>query len=198
MAFERPPGDVLPRPQGRRGSGWRREYDDEFDDFFRTQYPRVVKSVMYAGATFEDAEDAALQAMAQAYICWPLLTHPAAWVRVVALRLYVKQVMKDRRRGDGETAAARRDWPDRGSANTHEEPEEHRRAIAVLRCLPAAQRVAMALTFDGYTPAEIAELLHQKPVTVRSNLRHARMRLRHELQNPAADGKVAGNDKEEA
>jgi len=50
--------------------------------------------------------------------------------------------------------------------------------------LPELQRTAMALTFDGHTPTEIAQLLHQNAATVRSNLRHARMRLRDEFGNP--------------
>jgi RNA polymerase sigma-70 factor (ECF subfamily) len=55
-----------------------REYDDDFNDFFRKEYPKVVKFVMYAGAIFEEAEDAVLQAMTLGHTSWPLLTHPTA------------------------------------------------------------------------------------------------------------------------
>jgi RNA polymerase sigma-70 factor (ECF subfamily) len=133
---------------------------------------------MYAGATFEDAEDAVSEAMARAYTCWPELTQPAAWLRTVALRLYFKKAEKDRRQGHAETTASALDCLDRVSAGPQEERAVHSQVIAVLQCLPHAQRTAMALTFDGYTPAEIAALLQQKSAaTVRSNLRHARMRL---------------------
>lgn len=175
-----------------------REYDDDFNDFFRKEYPKVVKFVMYAGATFEEAEDAVLQAMTLGHTSWPLLTHPTAWVRTVALRLYFKQVNKDRRRSDTETAAARLDCLDRGSVPAPREPDEHSRVIAVLRCLPSAQRTVMALILDGYSPAEIAELLHENPANVRSNLRHARSRLRQELQNPAADEKTLRDEKDKS
>jgi DNA-directed RNA polymerase specialized sigma24 family protein len=74
---------------------------------------------------------------------------------------------------------------DRSSAGEHEEPDERGRVIAALRRLPPAQLTAMALTFDGYTPTEIAQTLHQDASTVRSNLRHARKRLRDEIENPA-------------
>jgi RNA polymerase sigma-70 factor (ECF subfamily) len=141
--------------------------------------------MMYAGATLEEAEDAVSPAMAQAYARWPVLTHPSAWVRRVALRNYLKKVEKDRRRGHAETAASRLNCLDRSSVGEHEEPDERGRVIAALRCLPPAQLTAMALTFDGYTPTEIAQTLHQDARTVRSNLRHARKRLRDEIENPA-------------
>jgi RNA polymerase sigma factor (sigma-70 family) len=167
------------------------EYDDEFDGFFRKEYSRVVKVVMYAGATFEEAEDAVSPAMARAYARWPLLTQPDAWVRIVALRNYLKEVMGDRRRGRLETEAGRRDCLDRLPVKTHEEPDERSWVITVLRRLPPAQLTAMALTFDGYTATEIAQMLDLDASTVRSNLRHARKRLRDEFESPAGGQAVA-------
>lgn len=186
MVSEQPPRDP------------RREYDDDFNEFFRKEYPRVVKSVMYAGAIFEEAEDAVVQAMILARTSWPLLIHPTAWVRIVALRLYFREVKKNRRRSDAETAAARLDCLDLGSVGPSGEPDEHSQVIAVLQCLPPAQRVVMALILDGYSPSEIAELLHLNPDTVRSNLRHARSRLRRELQDPAADERAVDDEKEKS
>jgi RNA polymerase sigma-70 factor (ECF subfamily) len=166
-------------------------YDDEFDGFFRKEYSRVVKVVMYAGATFEEAEDAVSPAMARAYVRWPLLTQPDAWVRIVALRNYLKEVMGDRRRGRLETEAGHRDCLDRLPVKTHEEPDERSWVITVLRRLPPAQLTAMALTFDGYTATEIAQMLDLDASTVRSNLRHARKRLRDEFESPAGGQAVA-------
>ncbi|MGH3976340.1 MAG: sigma-70 family RNA polymerase sigma factor [Pseudonocardiaceae bacterium] len=167
--------------------------DDEFNGFFRKEYSRVVKVVMYAGATLEESEDAVSSAMAQAYARWPWLTQPDAWVRTVALRSYLKKVAKDRRRGQLEMTAARQDCLDRVPVGVHEEPDERSRVIAVLSCLPPAQRTVMALTLDGYTPTEIAQMLHQRAETVRSNLRHARWKLRGELKN-RNDRKETGLD----
>lgn len=177
----------------------RRDYDDDFDDFFRKEYRRVVKFMMYVEAPVEiqDAEDAVSQAMAQAYARWPLLTHPASWVRKAAQRHYIKNAQADRKRDRTETEAAHLDGLDRVPAECREEPDERSRVIAALRCLPPAQREVMALTFDGYTPAEIAKLLHQQPDNVRSNLRHARDRLRREFGKPAAGGRAVGDEKEE-
>lgn len=46
--------------------------------------------------------------------------------------------------------------------------------ITVLRALPPRQRQVLALTIDGWPPAEIAELLGIDPAAVRSNLMKAR------------------------
>ncbi|MFC8202094.1 RNA polymerase sigma factor [Streptomyces sp. NPDC057298] len=46
--------------------------------------------------------------------------------------------------------------------------------LAVLRELPPCQRQALALTFDGFTPAEIAQILDVPAVQVRGNLARAR------------------------
>lgn len=178
-------GSVLSSSRRQRESGQKHGYDDEFNSFFRKEYSRVVKIVMYAGATFEEAEDAVSPAMAQAYTRWPLLTQPDAWVRTVALHNYLKEVTRDRRRGHLETRAAHQDCLDRVAVQAHEEPDERNRVTAVLRRLPPAQLMAMALTFDGYTPTEIAQMLQQDASTVRSNLRHARKRMQDELENPA-------------
>jgi len=184
VVSEQPPGDPAPK------------HDHEFDDFFRKEYLRIVRIVMYSGATFEEADEAVSQAMAQAYFSWPLLTNPPAWVSKVALNVHLKQSNKDRRRRTAEERATRLDCLDRGSPGPQEEPDEYERVIALLKRLPAGQRQVMALTFEGYSPMEIAEQLHQKPGTVRSHLRHARDRL-CKLLNQAADENVVGDEKEE-
>jgi RNA polymerase sigma-70 factor (ECF subfamily) len=53
--------------------------------------------------------------------------------------------------------------------------------MQLLRALPAAQREALALTMDGFTPKEIAEMTGREAVTVRSHLRHARRRLERSM-----------------
>lgn len=151
--------------------------DNGFESFFRNEYLPVVRFVRRAGATTAEAEDAASTAMVAAYRSWAALNNPRAWVRTSALRLYIRQL--ERNRVDVARAiralAAPRYEHDR-------DPGEHSRVVAILRALPPAQLEVMALIFDGYTPAEIAELLDKSPATVRSNLRQARRRLEHLLE----------------
>ncbi|TDD11170.1 hypothetical protein E1294_45525 [Nonomuraea diastatica] len=53
--------------------------------------------------------------------------------------------------------------------------------------LPPVQREIMAWTIDGYTPAEIAELLDKSPPAVRVNLFKARATLRIALAGMGGD-----------
>ena len=52
--------------------------------------------------------------------------------------------------------------------------DQAQQVIAVLRALPPRQRQVLALTIDGWSPAEISELLGIGPAAVRSNLMKAR------------------------
>lgn len=158
------------------------DHDEAFDVFFRDRYRSLVKSVMYAGASMEDAEDAVSAAMVEAYVRWYLLENPAGWVRTAAIHQYVNNTERDRRRPLLEAQAARSAavnalQPDSG------EPDECDRVTAVLRQLPTTQREVMALTIDGFEPAKIAEILQTSPANVRSNLRHARDRLRRGVKD---------------
>ena len=53
--------------------------------------------------------------------------------------------------------------------------------LEAIKRLPPAQRRVMAWSFDGYSPAEIAAILGEDALTVRSNLRHARRQLAESL-----------------
>jgi DNA-binding CsgD family transcriptional regulator len=60
--------------------------------------------------------------------------------------------------------------------------EAHEEVTTLLSALPGLQRRVMALTFDGYTPAEIADLLESNPNTVRVSLHRARSKLKAQLR----------------
>ena len=158
------------------------QYEDRYDSFFREMYRVVVRVVMGAGASLDDAMDAVSEAMLLAYKSWPLLDNPAAWVFKVALRTSSKTAKRDRIRPKFEERAGRRDGVDRIPEDRAEDPDECKFVREVLLNLPAAQREVMALTVDGFDPTEIAEIVGKSPATVRSNLREARRKLRDELR----------------
>jgi RNA polymerase sigma factor (sigma-70 family) len=63
---------------------------------------------------------------------------------------------------------------------------EDRQFVAnTLACLPSAQRQVMHLITEGYTPAEISEVLHKKPNNVRQIVHLVKKRLRPLLEPPA-------------
>jgi DNA-directed RNA polymerase specialized sigma24 family protein len=61
--------------------------DTSYDEFFRREYPALVGFLRKLGFKQEQAEDAAGQAMLNAYLDWPKITSPGAWVRTVARRI---------------------------------------------------------------------------------------------------------------
>lgn len=155
-----------------------RSTTDGFDEFFRSDYRSIVGTVMRAGASREDAEEAVTDAMALAHPQFGALEKPAAWVRTVAVHLYVKRVVRDRKIRQREEAAPR--------PSTAAQPEDRALYLIVadvLRGLPRVQRTILALSIDGYAPREIAELLGSSPDTVRSSLRHARNAVAVALRN---------------
>lgn len=141
-----------------------------FDDFFRTEYPPLVRLLLQMGARYSEAEDAAAEAMSVVYEKWETITAHRAYARTTAIRLV--------RRTPRELVAEIREqelgvvdflpFVDAGALDV----------LEMLRELPYEQRLVMALTIADHTPAEIAELVDRPVATVRSNLRHARSALR--------------------
>jgi RNA polymerase sigma factor (sigma-70 family) len=147
-----------------------------------------VVFLINAGASREEAEDAAQDAMMRAYRQWMNVEHPAAWVRVVGWRSFVGAAVQTRETEQAQKA---------GWVNVNREDqqlmllgEQERAVLRLLGELPPIQRLVMAWHYDGFSPTEIAEILDKPPATIRSDLRHARSRLKGQLFNerrPAHD-----------
>ena len=152
--------------------------DDDFDAFFRADFPPLVAFLCKAGFEVETARDVAVEAMLHALEAWPVAEDPRAWVRRVAGRLL--DAVDD----------ARADW-------TPDDPQDdeklavlvdqHAGFIDLLASLPGQQRMVLAWSLDGFTPTQIANALRIAPATVRSNLRHVRERLRRHRAAPPGD-----------
>ncbi len=151
-----------------------------FAVFFTAEYPRVVHSLMRAGATYEEAEDATQDAMQELLRMWPDCKSPAGWVRTVAWHAYCKKAERNRKRLALESRNARLSA---SVSADRAEPDEHQKVLEILRGLPPRQGQVLALHLDGYSAQEIAALLGVKASTVRSNLRHALATLRTMLEN---------------
>ena len=145
---------------------------DEFDAFFRAEFPPRVAFLCKAGFEVETARDVAAEAMLHALEAWPVAGDPRAWIRRVAGRL------------SDAAGDARADWSLAGDPRDDEElaalVEKHAGLIDLLASLPGRQRMVLAWSLDGFTPAQIAEALRITPSTVRSTLRHVRERLRRQ------------------
>jgi DNA-directed RNA polymerase specialized sigma24 family protein len=162
----------------------------EFEVFFRTSFPEVVGTAMIAGATRQEAEDAADTALADMFPGWAVTVHenPLAYARQAAVHHFIKA----KTRGDPRVI---RRLIERGRVPLREgvedprlnELEDSEWVASVLSLLPRAQRAVMQCIADGIPRAEIAENLGMSREAVRRNLCDARARLA-ELLHP--DGEL--------
>ncbi|MGI5455609.1 RNA polymerase sigma factor [Streptomyces sp. CA-249302] len=145
------------------------------------QYPALIRFLLYHGASWTEAQDAAQDAFTQMCVPGLSLTHPRAWLRRVAWRCWVSQHVKP------EEACAEIPEPETSlrwqtPAHAAELGEEERRVIALLHQLPAKQRAAMAWHLDGFTTEESARAMGTTQAAVRQNLTRARAALRQGMR----------------
>lgn len=148
----------------------------EFAAVYRAQFAALVRHVMFHGAAVDEARDAAQAAFEQALPVWPSIRVPRAWLRTVAVRAFLRSSVPE------TPTDAIPDRAGRFSAAVRVELGEQERAVyAALLALPVKQRQVMAWSFDGFSPAEVAEVLGEDPAAVRQNLHRARQNLKRQL-----------------
>lgn len=130
---------------------------DEFDGFFRAEFPPLVAFGCKLGLDPAAAREAAADALLQEAQVWPPPDDPRARVRLGVRWFAGEQVPAD----DGLTALV----------------ERNALGVELLATLPDTQRTVLAWSLDGFAPAAIGTALGMPASTVRSNLRHARERL---------------------
>lgn len=144
-----------------------------FTRFYAEQLPRLIRFLVSAGVPQGDAIDAAQEAFIAAYARWGEIQQPSAWIRTVARRAALRSrtsVMEEPVGGTEELARI-------GRAPSCSSTNEASLFYVLLGALPSTQRLVMAWIIDGYSIDEVARALSIKPSSVRSNLRHARLRL---------------------
>jgi RNA polymerase sigma-70 factor (ECF subfamily) len=152
-----------------------RDPDASFDEFFRLRYRDLVRYVGRLGATVDDAEEAAQDAMMAAYERWHRIRNPDAWVWRVACRAYLRT---HRRRRLREVLQPGERLSQPGAVDESDTLAGILQVRGLLLRLAVQQRRVMAWWLDGYRFDEIATKLDVRPATVRSLFRHARARLR--------------------
>ncbi len=163
-----------------RGGGAPKEGDEhsEFATFFRSEYRAVVRTLMFAGASAEEAQDATQDAMTEIFLQWDRVHQPKAWVRKAALNRYIRSARRDR---DLPERLAAGGWRQEVERAADGEVGEAEWVLALVRRLPPKQRQVLALSFDGLTSPEIANIVGDNPQATRKNLQLARDRLKKEL-----------------
>jgi RNA polymerase sigma-70 factor (ECF subfamily) len=145
----------------------------DFDDYFRHQYPKVVRELDYIVGDTDLARDLAQEAFIRQFASWARLSRfdkPGAWVRKVALRL----AFRARRKSFSTT-------PLDAAADITTEPVATERTMDVRNAimqLTNTQRAAVVLFYYRDLPvAEVAHALGCKEATAKVHLHKARKRL---------------------
>ncbi|MFI5906160.1 RNA polymerase sigma factor [Dactylosporangium sp. NPDC051541] len=144
----------------------------DFADFYRATYSKLIAFLLRNGTDRSEAEDFAQEAMISLFKAWGTAADPTAYAYKAAIRTLIARRTRGLQERDLAIRLARLDGRDTGA--TPSDADEVRRA---LRALKPEQRIVMALTVDGFKPAEIAALTGKSAATVRSNLRLARENL---------------------
>lgn len=148
---------------------------EDFDECFRSHYPRLVRSL---GTGSDDAEAAVQEAFVQAHVRWRMVSRlqdPVGWIRRVAIRRILNQHRSLWRRD----RAVRRLEPD--AARHEEDPADVSRSdlMDAILTLPTRQRLALVLHhLDGLSMREVATAMDTSEGTVKSQLHDARVALR--------------------
>ncbi len=159
------------------------EQEQQYGTLFRIRFVPTVGFLIAAGAGRHDAEDAVQSAFVQLARAWGSVTHPEAWLRTTAWRMWLKA--KDKQRTWSSDPA---DLPEAGVPDPCGEITEQVDLVRLLRKLPVLQRTVMAFEIDGATPAQTAEALGVPSANVRQNLRRARQSLERMLQDQDEGG----------
>jgi RNA polymerase sigma factor (sigma-70 family) len=154
----------------------------EFEAFYKTEMPKVILHLMRLGASLDEAADGAQSAFVAMWPQWELVESPKAYVRVSAHRAYMR--IKFGEYSSHHTTPLPETF-DRATPLPQlcvaELSEQESTIVEILSALPPMQQLVMAWTFDGFTPAEIAQQLGQDPTTVRQSLFKARKKLKQNL-----------------
>lgn len=153
-----------------------------FDEFFRTEYPRLVPMLRALTGDRQRAEDIAQEALWKAQRDWERISHferPGGWVRRVALNASAN-VRRSQRR---EAAALSRIGIDRRAAE-EPAPDDADRLWGLVRALPEQQRWAIVLHYvEDRSVADIADILGCSDGTVKTHLSRGRAALARTLHD---------------
>jgi RNA polymerase sigma factor (sigma-70 family) len=166
----------------------------DFEAFYRANRSALVRLVRLAGATEEEANDAAQTAFAQLLqVAYPI-REPMGWL--------CRTAINDFRRSNPRVPSRRRKVIERpippweipepatsvpSAADVAALGEQTRGVLTELALLPGKQRQVMVAHYDGLSHEQIAELLGMGTDAVRQNLSRARKTLRKRHVMPDKD-----------
>lgn len=152
----------------------RRPSEEGLEALFRSEFAPMVRALTILAADAEVAADAVQDAFVQAHRHWARVSrfdNPAAWVRHAAINR-----LRNQQRGHNRMIAALPRML--RQEDSMEEPTATVDLPPVLATLPEQQRAVVTLYYLLEQPTSaVADTLGVTEATVRSHLRHARVRL---------------------
>jgi RNA polymerase sigma-70 factor, ECF subfamily len=156
-----------------------------FEDFYATEYARVLKHALWLVRDLPSAEDLTQDAFIAAHRRWPevaALDWPAGWVQRVVSNRAVSRYRRLVRDGRLVTAMSHR------RAAPIEVAEDRSDLWDAVRRLPARQAQTIALVYGcGYSLAETARILGCGDETVKTHLARGRRTLAERLRLERSD-----------
>lgn len=170
--------EAVSSAEERSGAGLSPQALAAYETFYRDRVPKLTLFLILQGASPWVATEVVQETMIKVFKRWSAIDAPAAWARTVASREYIRFIS----RVEEEPL----DWNAEASVMIAKPDEinavaEESEILALLRMLPQRQRQVMAWSYDGCTPAEIAEELQITPEAVRSSLHQARRAVARQL-----------------
>jgi RNA polymerase sigma-70 factor (sigma-E family) len=141
--------------------GSRRQYDQEFDEFFAARGPSLRRTAYLVVHDWQLAEDIVQTSFMKLYLAWPKVrtTSVDAYARRTVVNASISHVRRKRREILSEVL------PERASSD----PEPAQDLLTALRVLPPAQRAVVALRFlDDLSVTQVAEVLQISEGAVKS------------------------------
>jgi RNA polymerase sigma factor (sigma-70 family) len=169
----------------RRGSSPPQGSPLSFEQFFREQYPAVVRIAFGVVGDAQAAQDVAQDVFISAFQRFRdpgASEHACAWVRVAAAHTALNAIRGERRRDRRQQLSAVA-VPPMGPEETVLDRESVAEVRRALSRLPRRAATVLVLRHNGLSYAEVAEAMNVKVGHVGTMLRRAESALRKELQN---------------
>lgn len=158
--------------------------DSVVEEVVRSQYPRILATLIRGLGDVDDAEDALQDAVATALARWPvdgIPRSPDAWLITVARRRAIDRRVRESRRVPKEEAAMQAWWEPADPIPESVVRDDLLRLVFTC-CHPslsAEAQVALALrTLGGLTTAEVARALLVPEATMAKRLTRAKEKIR--------------------
>lgn len=166
-------------------AGRRSRDDADFEAFFVSSYPGLLRSMTAITGNAEMAADALQDAYQRAYARWSRISRyeqPTGWVRRVAINRSRDLARSDARRRRNEERAVEH------ADSEIDEPAFDDTVPKMLQQLPDRQRTAMALYYiDGLSVEQAADAMGLTTGAVKYHLNKGREKLRPLLENRVSD-----------